>query len=71
MVKLNSSLNEMIKRNAFPKRKGATFATSIYHSIMCLRPSYKAGALVEDLTQVWERYNAAQARYVNKFLSLR
>lgn len=52
----------MIKRNAFPKRKGNTIASSIYHSIMCLRPTYKAGVLVQELKGVWERYNKAQAR---------
>ena len=52
----------MLKRNAFPKRKGNSVASSVYHSIMCLRPTYKAGALVEELRGVWERYNTAQAR---------
>jgi hypothetical protein len=52
----------MIKRDAFAKRKGNSAITSVYESIRCLSPTYKAGMLVEDLKAVWERYNEAQAR---------
>lgn len=51
----------MIDKDLFTKRKGSNVFQSVLKSIMCLRPTYKAGYLVEDVQKVYERLNKAQA----------
>jgi hypothetical protein len=59
----NSSLNDMIQKNLIPQRKGRNVFQSTIYGIMCLKPTFKAGFLVEEVQKVYERLNQAQARY--------
>jgi hypothetical protein len=56
------SLNDMIQANLIPKRKGANIFQSTIYSILCLRPTFKAGLILPELQNVYERLNKAQAR---------